>query len=70
VVVTAAPEEIPQPLLDQLAPGGRLVIPVGAPGRGQSLRVLEKDDQGRVSETDVLPVRFVPLVRDDEAALR
>ena len=43
IVVTAAPERVPQPLLDQLAPGGRLVIPVG--GRDQYLQVLERTEQ-------------------------
>ena len=58
IVVTAAAPEIPQPLLDQLAPGGRLVIPVGR-GVEELVRVTRTDD-GDVREA-LLPVRFVPL---------
>ncbi len=65
IIVTAAPEEVPAPLLEQLAPGGRLVIPVGAAGATQSLRVLEKDAAGEIVERDVLPVTFVPFTRED-----
>lgn len=65
IVVTAAPEEVPAPLIEQLAPGGRLVIPVGTAGATQSLRVLEKSREGEVTERDVLPVAFVPFTRDD-----
>lgn len=63
ILVTAAPERIPQPLIDQLAVGGRLVAPVGAQNRAQSLQVLEKRDDGSVRVTDVLPVVFVPFTR-------
>lgn len=58
IIVTAAPETIPQPLIDQLAVGGRLVIPVG--GAEQQLMVLERDADGVESRT-VIPVRFVPM---------
>lgn len=68
IVVTAAPERIPQPLLDQLAPGGRMVIPVGPLHAAQELRVVEKDAQGQVHERAITPVRFVPLT--GEAAER
>ena len=61
IIVTAAPERVPQPLLDQLAPGGRLVAPVGEEGAVQELRLLEKDARGRVRVTKLLPVRFVPM---------
>ena len=64
IVVTAAPERIPAPLLEQLAPGGRLVIPVGPMHSTQQLRVVEKDAQGRLHERSVSPVRFVPLTGD------
>ena len=64
ILVTAAPEQVPQPLLDQLKPGGKLVIPVGPAGRVQSLRVLSRDRDGKLEERDVLPVGFVPLTRD------
>jgi len=63
IMVTAAPDEVPQPLLDQLKPGGRLIIPVGPAYSTQSLRVIEKDASGNISQRDVLPVGFVPLTR-------
>lgn len=65
ILVTAAPEQIPQPLIDQLRPGGRLVVPVGPQHAAQSLRVIEKNTLGEITETDVLPVRFVPFTRSD-----
>ena len=63
ILVTAAPEEVPEPLIEQLKPGGRIIIPVGPRNRTQSLRVIEKDASGKVEERDVLPVGFVPLTR-------
>jgi protein-L-isoaspartate(D-aspartate) O-methyltransferase len=63
VLVTAAADSIPQPLLDQLAPGGRLVMPVGDPESHQDLILVEKDSLGRVASRQVIPVRFVPLLR-------
>lgn len=60
IILTAAPPEIPQPLIDQLKPGGRLVAPVG---RGdQDLIVLDKLADGSIRRKAVLPVRFVPMV--------
>jgi protein-L-isoaspartate(D-aspartate) O-methyltransferase len=64
IIVTAAPETVPQPLVEQLEVGGRLVIPVGPQTGVQSLQVLEKQPDGEVSKTHVLPVRFVPFTRD------
>ena len=64
ILVTAAPDRIPQPLLDQLAPGGRMVIPVGS--FFQELKVLTKDSNGKISEKDILPVRFVPMTGEIE----
>ena len=61
IIVTAAPGSIPEPLREQLAPGGRLVIPVGADPDLQVLKVLQRGDDGVSQETDLLPVRFVPL---------
>lgn len=58
--------EIPQPLIDQLKPGGRLVVPVGVRLEGQDLLMLEKDEQGRTWRHSVLPVAFVPLHRVTE----
>jgi len=63
IVVTAAPDHMPQPLIDQLAPGGRLVAPVGSRGGIQQLQLLRKDAQGRAVRRSVLEVRFVPLTR-------
>lgn len=63
IMVTAAPEEIPQPLIDQLAPGGRLVIPVGEQGRTQWMTVVEKTDRG-IAHRRTIPVQFVPFTRE------
>jgi protein-L-isoaspartate(D-aspartate) O-methyltransferase len=64
IIVTAAPERIPEPLIDQLAPGGVMVIPVG--GFFQELKVFRKSGDGRVTEKDILPVRFVPMTGEVE----
>jgi len=64
VIVTAAPEEIPQALIGQLAKGGRLIVPVGPVYGNQELMVVEKDQNGKVSRRSVLPVRFVPMVEE------
>ncbi|HQR44841.1 MAG TPA: protein-L-isoaspartate(D-aspartate) O-methyltransferase [Thermoanaerobaculia bacterium] len=61
ILVTAAPERIPPPLLEQLASPGRMVIPVG--GFYQELKVIERTSDG-FRERSVLPVRFVPFVRE------
>ena len=61
IIVTAAPEEVPQPLIDQLKPGARMVVPVGPAFGYQTLRVLEKQQTGEIRETDILPVGFVPF---------
>jgi protein-L-isoaspartate(D-aspartate) O-methyltransferase len=63
IVVTAAPEKMPQPLVDQLAPNGRLIAPVGSRFGIQTLQLLRKDAQGRAVARSVLEVRFVPLTR-------
>lgn len=65
IVVTAAPEEIPPPLIDQLKIGGKLVVPVGSRGRVQSLQVLERGPGGEITTTHVLPVVFVPFTREE-----
>ena len=59
IIVTAAPERIPEPLLQQLAVGGRMVIPVG--GFFQELKVFHKGADGKITEKDIIPVRFVPM---------
>ena len=64
VIVTAAPKEIPQALVDQLANGGRMIIPVGKQFFTQYLWVIEKDKKGVVSKEKILPVRFVPMVKE------
>jgi protein-L-isoaspartate(D-aspartate) O-methyltransferase len=63
IIVTAAPEQIPQPLVEQLRIGGKMVIPVGPAGGVQQLTVLEKRADGEVHTTAVIPVAFVPMVR-------
>ena len=63
IMVTAAPDEIPGPLVEQLAVGGRLVIPVGSQGGPQWMTVVEKTSSG-VLEKRTIPVQFVPLTRD------
>lgn len=64
IIVTAAPERVPQPLVEQLKAGGRLVLPVGPAWRTQRLVVVEKRADGGVDEKEVMAVGFVPLVRD------
>ena len=64
IIVTAAPERIPEPLIDQLAAGGVMVIPVG--GFFQELKVFRKGSDGNVTEKDILPVRFVPMTGEVE----
>ena len=64
IMVTAAADEIPQPLIDQLKVGGRLCIPVGRPINVQSLILITKKEKG-LEKRNLLPVRFVPLVHPD-----
>ncbi len=64
IMVTAAAKEIPAPLLEQLKPGGRLVMPVGDQGETQWLTLVGKDAEGEIDRRVVLPVRFVPLTGD------
>jgi protein-L-isoaspartate(D-aspartate) O-methyltransferase len=63
IMVTAAATGIPPPLLDQLRPGGRMVIPVGSGFALQHLVLVEKAHDGKVRTRQTLPVAFVPLVR-------
>lgn len=65
IVVTAAPDHIPQPLIEQLNAGGRMIIPVGAMFATQQLRLIEKDAHGKLQTKDITPVRFVPLRRSE-----
>jgi protein-L-isoaspartate(D-aspartate) O-methyltransferase len=64
VIVTCAPEKVPQPLVDQLKEGGRMVIPVGE-RFAQQLYLLEKKN-GQLKESVTLPVRFVPMLREGQ----
>ncbi len=69
IVVTAAPPRVPPALVEQLAPGGRLCIPVGSAGGDQQLLVIRKAADGTTSQSTLAPVRFVPMTgeaRDGE----
>lgn len=65
IIVTAAARKIPPPLLDQLKPGGRLVIPLGEIFDTQHLYVITTNENGKVHQEHVLPVRFVPLTGEN-----
>jgi protein-L-isoaspartate(D-aspartate) O-methyltransferase len=62
IIVTCSPTHIPQPLKDQLAEGGRMIIPIGS-YPSQSLVLLEKQ-KGKIKQKKILPVRFVPMIND------
>lgn len=64
IVVTAAAEHIPPPLIDQLKDGGKMIIPVGSPFLNQTLILVEKHGE-EITTTSLLPVRFVPFTRGD-----
>jgi len=64
IVVTAAAEFIPPPLLEQLKTGGTMVIPVGSPFRVQRLMLIDKTSEG-VKTRSMIPVRFVPFTRSE-----
>ncbi len=66
ILVAAAPHRIPPRLVEQLAPGGRMVIPVGS--SYQELKLVEKSKGGQISIRDIIPVRFVPMVGDFEGS--
>src|SRR5437667_22981 len=67
IVVTAAPDLIPPPLLAQLKPGGKMVIPTGIPDK-QQLILVEKSEGGKLATREVLPVRFSELDEGDDFA--
>lgn len=67
IIVTCAPDHVPQPLKDQLKEGGRMIIPVGHAGY-QELYVLQKN-HGKLDQHAVLPVRFVPMTGPEETGL-
>jgi protein-L-isoaspartate(D-aspartate) O-methyltransferase len=64
IIVTAAPDHVPPALIEQLKPGGRLVIPVGK--LFQELMVITKNADGSTTRKDIVPVQFVPLTREEE----
>jgi protein-L-isoaspartate(D-aspartate) O-methyltransferase len=66
IVVTAAAGHIPPPLIKQLKPGGRMVIPVGSRFMTQQLVLVLKDEEGKVTTRQLLPVMFVPLTGDHD----
>jgi protein-L-isoaspartate(D-aspartate) O-methyltransferase len=63
IIVTAAASHIPPPLVEQLRPGARMVIPVGPPFQVQTLMLIERQADGRVVQRSLMPVRFVPFTR-------
>jgi protein-L-isoaspartate(D-aspartate) O-methyltransferase len=63
ILVTAGATEVPPRLVEQLKPGGRMIIPVGSTLSEQVLKVIQKDAKGGIETRDVIPVRFVPLRR-------
>ena len=66
IIVTAAAPEIPDPLIKQLKPGGRMVIPVDNNSYSQDLLIVEKDKNGNIETKSTIPVRFVPLVKGEK----
>ena len=66
IIVTAAPDHVPQPLVRQLGPGGRMVIPVGPVGAVQTLWRFTADANGELTAENLGAVRFVPFTRDDD----
>ncbi|HUL42236.1 MAG TPA: protein-L-isoaspartate(D-aspartate) O-methyltransferase [Burkholderiales bacterium] len=67
IMVTAAPDLIPPPLIAQLKPGGKMVIPTGIPDN-QQLVLVEKAESGKLVTTEILPVRFSPLDESGDTA--
>lgn len=66
IIVTCAADHVPPPLIEQLKPGGKMVIPVGGVFQVQILMLVMKDEEGNVTVKNMLPVRFVPLLGDHE----
>ena len=64
IIVTAAPEQIPKKLVDQLKSGGLMILPVGKTSFGQDMRVVKKDKTGQVTTQETIPVRFVPMIHE------
>ena len=68
IIVTAAAPKIPEPLIKQLKPGGRMVIPVDNNFYSQDLLIVEKDADGNIETKKTIPVRFVPLVEGEKGS--
>jgi protein-L-isoaspartate(D-aspartate) O-methyltransferase len=64
IIVTAAPDHVPPKLIEQLAPSGKMVIPVGGVYSVQDLLLITRDAIGQITRRSVIPVRFVPLLRE------
>ena len=64
IIVTAAPEKIPEKLVEQLGPNGRMILPVGESIFAQYLWLVQKDNEGIVTKEKILAVRFVPMVKE------
>ncbi len=63
IIVTCSEDHIPPPLINQLAVGGRMIIPVSYSSKVQELILIEKDSKGNLKKTNLIPVQFVPLIR-------
>jgi len=61
IIGTAAAGRVPEPLIEQLKPGGRMILPCGSPGGFQYLVLITKDKDGKLTRSNVMPVRFVPM---------
>jgi protein-L-isoaspartate(D-aspartate) O-methyltransferase len=61
IIGTAAANRIPKPLIEQLRPGGRMIIPTGSPYGFQYLELIRKDEEGKIRKMRVMPVQFVPM---------
>lgn len=64
IIVTAGAPHVPQPLLKQLKPGSRMVIPIGPATATQQLKLIRKSANGSIKEERIIPVAFVPLTRE------
>jgi protein-L-isoaspartate(D-aspartate) O-methyltransferase len=67
IVVTAAASHVPPPLIEQLEPGGRMIIPIGNAFAAQQLMLVEKGEDGTITTRQVLPVQFVPFTRAEDS---
>jgi len=68
IIGTAAAGRVPEPLIEQLKPGGRMILPVGSPGGFQYLMLITKDKDGKLTRSYVMPVRFVPMTGEVQKA--